>query len=153
MSEPPGRADAQTGESWPADLTITITDAGPDDLRSLRSWLVQEDELRGGVVLVPQSPAPGTLGAGLEALSVSLSGGGAISVLVAGTMSWIRQRYGQRRSGGAIVRLRRADGACFEISADVLGTWSPAEFAARIRQLAEALDSGSAAPGPDSRTP
>jgi hypothetical protein len=150
MSEIPGRADSQTGESSTADLTITITDGGPDDLRSLRSWLVQEDELRGGVLLIPQSPARGTLGAGLEALTVSLGGGGAISVLVAGTMSWIRQRYGQRRSGGAMVRFRRADGACFEISVDMLGTWSPAEFAARIRQLTEALDSGSAPPAPNS---
>lgn len=146
MSETPGRAGSRTGESLAADLAITI-------LRALRSWLVQEDELRGRVVLIQQSPAPGTLGAGLEALSVSLGGGGAISVLVAGTMSWIRQRYGQRRSGGAIVRFRRADGACFEILVDILGTWSPAEFTARIRELAEALDSGSAPRDPNSHTP
>ncbi len=99
----------------------------------------------------------GTPGAALEALTVSVSGGGAVSVLVAGIMSWIRQRYGQRSSAGtATIKLRCANGASVEISADAaaLGARSPAEFTAQLAQLAEILNSGQAphAPGGLSRS-
>ena len=42
------------------DVTITLADVSPDQLRSLRSWLIQDDELRGQVVLVTDRPTPGT---------------------------------------------------------------------------------------------
>lgn len=154
MSEIAGRPESREAGSRTADLTITLTGAGLDELRDLRGWLVHEDELRGRVALIQESRAPGTLGGALEVLSVSLGSGGAISVLVAGIMSWLKQQRGRRRSGSTVtIKLRRADGASFEISAPPDGTWTNAEFTARIRELVEALGSGSAPRDPGSQTP
>jgi len=123
-------------------ITLTITDGGPDELRDLRGWLVHEQELRSRVALVRVGPPPpGTLGPGLEALSVSIGSGGTISVLVAGILSWIRQRSGQRhRTSTTAIELRRPDGAVVKIG--VTGPWSPADVAAQARQLVQALDPG-----------
>jgi len=140
-------------EAGKPDLSITLAGADLDELRDLRGWLVQEDELRGRVALVQENRAPGTLGGALEVLSVSLSSGGAISVLVAGTMSWLRQRYGHRPGSTVTVKFHRADGGCFEVSAPAASTWTSAEFTERIHQLAEALGPGNAPPDSGSRTP
>jgi len=125
-------------------ITLTLTNSGPDQLRALRAWLTQEEQLRGRVILIQEEPPePGTLGMALEALSVSIESGGAVTVLIAGIMSWIRQRYGQRnRASTTVIKLRRADGASVEISADIAGTWSAVEVAAQIRQLVQDLDAG-----------
>ncbi len=135
-----------------AGLTITLANADLDELRNLRGWLVQEDELRGRVALVQENQAPGTLGGALEALTVSLGYGGAISVLVAGVVSWLRQRYGQRPGSTITVELRRADGGCFKLTTTEVGAWTSVEFAERIRQLAEALGPGTAPPDLGSQT-
>jgi hypothetical protein len=130
------------------NITLTITDSGPDELRALRAWLTQEEQLRGRVTLRQDGPAePGTLGTALEALSVSIESGGAVTVLIAGIMSWVRQRYGQRhRASTTVIKLRRADGAMVEISTATAGTWSAAEIAARIRELVQDLDPGDQTP-------
>lgn len=125
-------------------ITVTITDGSLDELRALRAWLTQEERLRGRVTLTQDGPPePGTLGMALEALSVSIESGGAVTVLIAGIMSWIRQRYGQRhRANATVIKLRRADGATVEISAATAGAWSTAEIAAQIGQLVQYLDPG-----------
>jgi hypothetical protein len=126
----------------PADLniTLTMTDGSLDDLRALRAWLSEEEQLRGRVALTQDgAPEPGTLGPALEALSVSIGSGGAVTVLITGIMSWIRQRSGQRRPS--------TDGAMVEISAATAGTWSAAEIAAQIRQLVQDLDPGQPSAG------
>jgi hypothetical protein len=75
-----------------------LASGGYDELRDLRAWLTQQDQLRGRVTLTQDGPPePGALGIALEDLSVSIESGGAVTVLIAGIMSWIRQRYGQRR--------------------------------------------------------
>jgi Effector Associated Constant Component 1 len=153
MSEIHGRSEAHATDSRTTDLTIMLDGAGPDELRNLRGWLVQEDELHGRVVLTQENRAPGTLGGALEVLSVSLGSGGAISVLVAGTMSWLRQRYGHRPGSTITVKFRRADGACFELSAGAAGTWTPVEFTERIRQLVEALGAGHTPPDSGGQKP
>jgi Effector Associated Constant Component 1 len=146
MSEiPGGPAAGQAGDQTTA-LTVTLTGAGLDELLTLRAWLVHEDELRGRVALL-QETGTGTLGGAMEALSVSLGSGGAISVLVAGTLSWFRQRYRHRPGNTVTIKFSRGDGGSFEISADAVGTWTYAEFTERICQLAEALGSGDAPPG------
>jgi Effector Associated Constant Component 1 len=129
-------------EAGTPGLTIALAGAGLDELRNLRSWLVQEDELRGRVALVQEIRAPGTLGGAAEVLSVSLGSGGAISVLVAGTVSWLRQRYGHRPGSTVTVKLRRADGGSFELTASAVRAWTPAEITDGIRKLAETLDPG-----------
>lgn len=127
-------------------ITLTITDGGPDDLRDLRGWLVHEQELRGRVALVRVGPPPpGTLGPGLEALSVSIGSGGTLSVLVAGILSWIRLHSSQRhRTSTTAIELHRPDGVVVKI--DVAGPWSLADVAAQARQLMQALDPGHPAP-------
>lgn len=137
--------DQKVARAMSTDLSITLTMTGGrlDELRSLRAWLTQEEQLRGRVTLTQQGqPEPGTLGVALEALSVSIESGGAVTVLVAGIMSWLRQRYGQPpRASTTVIKLRRADGASVEISA-ATGTWSAAEIAAQVRQLVQDLDPG-----------
>jgi hypothetical protein len=137
----------------PTDLniTLTMTDGSLDELRALRAWLVEEEQLRGRVTLTPGGPPePGTLGVALEALSVSIESGGAVTVLIAGIMAWIRQRYGQRhRASTTVIKLRRADGATVEISAATAGTWSAAEIRAQLRQLVQDLDPGPPGSSPD----
>jgi Effector Associated Constant Component 1 len=134
----------------PDDLiTLTMTDSGPDAVRALRAWLTREEELRGRVTLTQHGPPqPGTLGGALEALSVSIDSGGAVTVLVAGILAWLRQRYGQRRTESTtVIKLRRADGATVEISAATAGTWSAAEVAEQVRQLVQALGPGNQGAG------
>jgi hypothetical protein len=147
-----GPAAGEAGDQTTA-LTVTLNGAGLDELLALRAWLVHEDELRGRVALLQESAGPGSLGGAMEALSVSLGSGGAISVLVAGTLSWFRQRYRHRPGNTVTIKFRRADGGCFEISADAVGAWTYAEFTERIRQLAEALGSGNAPQDTGSQTP
>jgi hypothetical protein len=138
-----GLGPSLNGRKMADEKDITITGIGPDELRSLRNWLSQEDELRGRVSFTEPAPAPGFLGAAVEALTVSLGSGGAISVLVAGAMAWMRQHYPRYPSAStAIIKIRRADGASIEISAPVLSATSPAEIAAQVRQLTIALESG-----------
>jgi Effector Associated Constant Component 1 len=134
------------------NLIITIADAGPDDLRALRAWLVQEDELRGHVAIVQDGSAPGTLGVALEVLSVSLGSGGAGSVLVAGTMAWMRQQYAHRHPAG-VVKLRLADGSSLEIPANTLRDRSPAEIGEWVHELAEALSAGDTPPEASAQAP
>lgn len=124
------------------DIIVTVTDHGPDELRALRAWLTQEERLRGRVRLTPDGPPePGTLGTALEVLSVSIESGGAVTVLIAGIIAWLRQRYGQRHQvSTTVVKVRRADGATVEISAATSGTWAAAEIAAQVRRLVQDLE-------------
>jgi Effector Associated Constant Component 1 len=153
MSEIHGRPETHSTDSRATELTITLAGVGLDELRNLRGWLVQEDKLRGQVALIQVNRARGTLGGALEVLSVSLGSGGALSVLVAGIVSWLRQRYGHRPGSTVTVKFRRADGGSFELSADAAGTWTSAELTERIRQLVEALGPGNAPPDSGSHTP
>jgi hypothetical protein len=147
VSEIRGEPAAGQAGGGTAPLAVTLTGAGLDELLALRAWLVREDELRGRVALIQARPGMGALGGAMEALSVSLGSGGAISVLVAGTLSWFRQRYRHRPGSTVTIKFSRGDGGSFEISADAAGGWTYAEFTQRIRQLTEALGSGDAPPG------
>lgn len=93
------------------DVTITTTGDG-DDLRSLRAWLVRENELRGRVSLPTAPPKEGTLGSVVEVLLAAVGSGGAITVLVSGLISWLRHR-----SQDVTLEITRADGASIKIDA------------------------------------
>ncbi|MFE5587624.1 hypothetical protein [Kitasatospora sp. NPDC056531] len=82
-----------------------------DELRSLRTWLTDVDELRGRVTSVESPPVPGTLGPVLDALAVALGPGGAATALATAVISWIRQRRGE-----VTLKISRPDGASVEIS-------------------------------------
>ncbi len=93
------------------DVAIRLPGSTTDDLRSLQAWLAAEDELRGRVEPIEQTPAPGQLGSALDTLIVALGPGGAVSVLLAGLISWIRSRHSdvditvERRDGHTTIRL------------------------------------------------
>ncbi|WP_322750309.1 MULTISPECIES: effector-associated constant component EACC1 [unclassified Frankia] len=74
-------------------MTVRLEGAAGDDMRSLRDWLVEEDELRGRVRLVEVPPAPGELGPLLDALNIALESGGAATTLATIAVAWIRSRH------------------------------------------------------------
>ncbi len=74
-------------------IAITVADDdSADELRSLRNWLSGEPELHGLVSMVERPQDPHHLGGVLDALSVAVASGGALSVLAGGLIVWLRQR-------------------------------------------------------------
>jgi Effector Associated Constant Component 1 len=104
----------ETGEAAGIAVDIKVTLVGPqagDEARELRHWLTYEAELRGRVRLIEPAPEPGSLGALVDTLVVSLGPGGATAFATA-LVSWIRHRTGDTR---AVVR--QPDGTQVEVSA------------------------------------
>ncbi|MFH9347853.1 hypothetical protein [Kitasatospora sp. NPDC017646] len=115
-----------------------------DDVRSLRQWLLEEDRLRGRVRLEEAAPAPGTLGAVLDTLTVALGPGGVATAVASVLISWIR-----RQRGNVSVKVTRPDGTVTEFSAThVSGLEAPqvrqlaAEFSSSLEQGIEHTDPG-----------
>jgi hypothetical protein len=123
-------------------VQVTITAAGeePDGLRSLRTWLLGEKQLRGRVRLVQQAPPPGSLGALTDALVVTLAPGGAVTALAAVLIAWLRYR-----KHDAVYEIARQDGTSVKVS--VAGVREA--DAEAVRQLVAEL-SRSLEPGKDS---
>lgn len=76
-------------------LTVAGDEASSDQLRDLRAWLVEEDELRGHVRSKERPPTPGSLGPVLEALEVLAQP--AAGVLAASLVAWLRSRVSRFR--------------------------------------------------------
>lgn len=79
-------------------MNVTVVaheDTPPDELRSLRAWLGEEDELRGAVRLVESPPPPDKLG--ITADAVQIVAGSASTALAASVIAWIRTRTGRVR--------------------------------------------------------
>lgn len=72
-----------------------LIEVEPEYLRSLADWLNSEADLRGRVRAVRPAPAPGTMGAAVELLTVALGSGGAGAVLVRSICTWLGQRRSQ----------------------------------------------------------
>jgi hypothetical protein len=79
------------------ELVVTLEGDGAsaDELRSLRAWLLEEDELRGRVETRERPPAPDRLGPVLEALQIVATP--AAGVLSAALVAWLRARAGTVR--------------------------------------------------------
>ncbi len=122
-------------------VTVVITENGTaDDLRSLRSWLLDTDSLRGRVDLVERPPDPGQLGPALEALVVILGPGGAATALSAALLSWIRHRTSDLQ-----LKLTQENGRSVELSARRVRALNADALRTQIEQLTRTLDSGSSA--------
>ena len=93
-------------------LTVSGDDA-TERVRSLDSWLVGEDRLRGRVRRVVRAPEPPTMGSVPDVLMVALGQGGVATALASVLIAWIR-----RQTGTASVTAKRPDGAEFTLSAD-----------------------------------
>jgi hypothetical protein len=129
------------------ELTIRLIGGGSsgDLARDLRTWLNHEDELRGRIALVEAPAPPGALGSGvIEAITVGIGSGGAITIAVSGVISWLRQIAGRRDRAErprvpATIRLEFADGSAAEIVTEVARAWTQAELADQVDRLAAQL--------------
>jgi hypothetical protein len=97
------------------DVTVSVlgADDSGDGLRSLRAWLVTEDDLRGRVRFVASPPEQGTLGSMVETLAISLGPGGAATVLASALIAWIR-----RQKSNIKLKVSRPDGTSVEVATE-----------------------------------
>jgi hypothetical protein len=126
----------------PAELLVTIVDAGPgsgDELRSLRGWFSDADELRGQVRLRGAEPPPGTLGSLADTLVVTTP---VVAAVVPVLVSWIRSRHTD-----VDLKIGRADGTSVEISAQRVRRLHADQLSGEIERLIHALEPGRPEPG------
>jgi Effector Associated Constant Component 1 len=124
------------------DVEVTVeSTASDDELRNLRTWLLDEPELRGRVMLRASLPQPGEMGPGAEALVLALAGGGG-AVLAATTIrtlgsvliTWLKSRTSQVE-----VIARRADGTEVTLSATEVRKLSTDGVARMLDELVSRL--------------
>jgi membrane-associated two-gene conflict system component 1 (EACC1) len=113
---------------------IVWTDGSPDDVRSLREWLSDEDELRGRVRLVEQAPRPGELGSVVDSLAIVLGSGGAGTVLAQALVAWLRSR-----TSDLTVSLRGSDGAALTVDAKRIRGLAGDDLVAAVDAIAAGL--------------
>jgi hypothetical protein len=121
------------------DVTVSVVgrDAGVEELRSLFSWLAGHDDFRGRVQLRDVMPQPGTLGGWPETLVVTLSQGGAVTVLASAVIAWIRHRTSEVRC-----TVSRPDGTSVELTATRVRSADLAGVGELVEQVAAALGDG-----------
>jgi Effector Associated Constant Component 1 len=88
-------------------------DPGGEALHDLLQWLRQEPELRGLVRPGWRGPAENELGGGLDALTVAVSSGGAITILVASLERWLARP----RGSDVRISVRAENGNTLEVDA------------------------------------
>ena len=116
------------------EVSLSVAGGEAAHLESLDTWLRQEPRLSGRVRFARPRPAGGQLGALAEALIVSVSAGGTVSVLAAALGGWLsrpRQDKGQVR-----IKVRGGGGTTVEITAPV--TADQAE--SLLRQVLDAAE-------------
>ncbi|WP_157855149.1 effector-associated constant component EACC1 [Kitasatospora purpeofusca] len=82
------------------------------EAESLTDWLRGEPGLT-RVTLTGRAPAPGEMGSVLDAVTVALGAGGALSVLASSLRVW----FAQPRRSDVRLKIRRADGGTLELDA------------------------------------
>lgn len=112
-------------------VSISMAESS-DELRDLANWLRTEEDLRGHVKLVTLPIQPGQMGGVVDALSISLSGGGAVVVLVQAFFAWLGKRRNQ-----IPMRLSVRDRVGRDITLDIAGVTDPDELINRIMALIE----------------
>ncbi|WP_425460174.1 effector-associated constant component EACC1 [Herbidospora galbida] len=96
-----------------ATITVLVpVDGAGGDAHSLRAWLAAEEELGGHVRTEEPAVSSGYLGSLVEVLTLVLAPGGALTILSATVITWIRHRTGNTR-----ITIQRDDGAKIDISA------------------------------------
>jgi len=101
---------------------MTGAGASCDDLRNLRSWLIDEPEFRGRVTLCESSPHAGEMGVETASMVVGLAASGSglalasasVRTLGSVVITWLKARTNpvditMRRSDGTQVTLRAAE--------------------------------------------
>lgn len=120
------------------ELTIRLsgTAAPSDELRSLQSYLLGEDELQGRVRATEVPAQEGALGPVLEALQIVGGSAGVASVVV----TWIKSRHGKFTA-----TISRADGSKFVITHQRVRSASKAEMSELTEQVAKFIEGHDAA--------
>jgi cysteine synthase len=111
--------------------TIASDDLSPDDLRSLRRWMLDVHDVRGPIDLRQADPRPGELGTVTDALVVAVGSGGALTAFASALVSWIRHR-----TSDVIVKVTRPDGSTLEYDGRRVRQIDAADVGALARQLA-----------------
>lgn len=120
------------------DVSVVIVgDRAGEELRSLRAWLVEENELRGRVRLRQRPPEPDELGAVDDVLTVAFGPGGAATVLASVLITWIRHR-----TGNVTVKLTRPDGTSVDVTAKHVRGLAAADVHTLTAELSRSLDAG-----------
>jgi len=125
------------GASARMDVAVSVvgSDAAVEELRSLFTWLVGEEEFRGRVRLVEVAPEPGTLAGGWpEAVVVTLTQGGAVTVLASAVITWIRYRTSE-----VTCTMTRPDGTSVELTATRVRGADLSGVGELVEQVAAAL--------------
>ncbi len=95
------------------DVHISVTGGETvAEAESLTDWLRGEPGLT-RVTLTGRAPAPGEMGSVLDAVTVALGAGGALSVLASSLRVW----FAQPRRSDVRLKIRRADGGTLELDA------------------------------------
>ncbi|WP_327303241.1 hypothetical protein OG730_06190 [Streptomyces sp. NBC_01298] len=117
---------------------------GEDQLRSLRDWLSDSQELRGRVEGVERPPRAGTLGPVLDALSVALGPAGAASALATGLVAWLRTRRGDVH-----IKVTLPDRSSLELTAKRVSGLDTDALQQQVTQLGDLLNRHQDTGGPD----
>lgn len=80
------------------------------------------------------APEEGTLGTGMDALTVALGNGGAFTVFATVAVTWLK-----RRTGRMAVKITRPDGSAVEVSSDLVRPQNAEELRETAERLVRAL--------------
>lgn len=129
------------------DVVVRVEGPGAaDELRSLRTWLVDDDDFRGRVRLHEADPARETLTGGIvNALTVAVGSLG--TALATVLVTWLRTRVGRVR-----LRVTRPDGEVVELNVEQVRGLDAENTWLRVAQLADLLNADPQLPGPAART-
>jgi hypothetical protein len=118
-------------------MDVAVIAEGPDggeQLRSLRDWLVDSQELRGRVDGVERPPETGTLGPVLDALSVALGPAGAATAFATGLIAWLRTRRGEVH-----IKVTLPDGSSLELTAKRVSGLDAGALQQQVTNVADLL--------------
>lgn len=105
-----------------------------DQLRSLRRWLLDSQELRGRVEGVERPPETGALGPVLDALAVALGPAGAVTAFATGLIAWLRTRRGE-----VTIKVTLPDGSSLELTAKRVSGLDSGALQRQVTDLADLL--------------
>ncbi|WP_424887736.1 effector-associated constant component EACC1 [Streptomyces sp. XH2] len=115
---------------------------GPGAVNDLRRWLQRHPELRSLLRQEPApEPAPGTMGAASELLTLVLAPGGVTVALSAAVVAWL-----QNRRGNQTVTITLPGGAQVTVTTERVRDLSAKDSGELAQRLAEALQRGELPP-------
>ncbi|MFF7727768.1 hypothetical protein [Streptomyces sp. NPDC008001] len=124
-----------------ATLAVSSPGSGPGPggaANDLRRWLQRHPELRAHVRQEPApEPAPGTMGAVSELLTLVLAPGGVTVALSAAVVAWL-----QNRRGNQTVTITLPDGAQVTVTTENVRDLNARDSGELAQRLAEALRQG-----------